>query len=304
MSEPQRSVLVTGATGFVGSHLCARLAAQGVQVIALQHRTRVTRRDAGVRVVQSLDLLPDDLHLDAIVNLAGARILGAPWTRTRRDQLLASRLDTTASVVRLIARLAAKPLVLVSASAVGYYGIRGNEPLDEAAAGQPIFQSLLCQRWEQAAQRATEHGVRVTMLRFGVVLGRGGALPALLRPARLGLAAVLGSGNQGMPWIHIEDALRLIELAIGDQHLQGAVNAVAPEHVTQREFQQALVSVLHRPLWLRLPAWPLRMMLGEMSQLLLDGQHVAPRRCQQHGFQFNHPRLRGALADLLSSRNP
>jgi uncharacterized protein (TIGR01777 family) len=269
-------------------------------VIALQHHAGVTGV-AGIHVVQNLDLLPDDLQLDAIVNLAGARILGAPWTRARRNQLLSSRLDTTASLVRLVARLAVRPAVLVSASAVGYYGIHGSEPLDEEAAGQPIFQSQLCQRWEQAAQLATEHGVRVATLRFGVVLGLdGGALPALLRPARLGLSAVLGTGRQGMPWIHIEDALRLIEHAIGDHQLQGAVNAVAPEHVTQREFQQGLASVLHRPLWLRLPAWPLRLMLGEMSQLLLDGQHVVPRKCQQHGFWFKHPRLRAALADLLS----
>lgn len=300
MRDPTAGVLVTGATGFVGKHLCAGLAAQGVQVIALQHRTRVTSGGAGMRVVHSLDELPDDVQLDAIVNLAGARILGVPWTRTRRDKLLSSRLDTTASLVHLIARLAAKPRVLVSASAVGYYGIRGSEPLAEDAAGQAIFQSELCQRWELAAQVATEHGVRVAMLRFGVVLGLdGGALPALLRPARLGLSAVLGKGKQGMPWIHIDDAVRLIEHAIGERGLQGAVNAVAPEHVTQQEFQQQLTSVLRRPLWLRLPGWPLRLMLGEMSQLLLDGQHVLPDKCRQYGFQFEHPRLRAALENLL-----
>jgi uncharacterized protein len=300
MSDAGLRILVTGASGFVGRHLCARLAAKGQHVIALQHQTAVTGLAAGTQVVQSLETLPDDLHLDAIVNLAGARILGMPWTSARRRQLLSSRLDTTAAVVRLAGRLKVKPRVLVSASAVGYYGIRGDEALDETATGQPIFQSQLCQRWEQAALAVAEQGVRVALLRFGVVLGTdGGALPALLQPARLGVAAVLGTGTQGMPWIHIDDAVRVIEHAICDPQLQGPLNVVATDHVTQREFQRVLTSVLHRPLWLRMPGWPLRLMLGEMSQLLLDGQHVVPRKVLQRGFHFDHPQLRGALESLL-----
>jgi uncharacterized protein (TIGR01777 family) len=298
------TVLVTGASGFVGRHLCASLAAQGVQIIALQHRT-VAAATPGVRVVQTLDALPDDLQLDAIVNLAGAPILRTPWTASRRRLLLSSRLDTTASVVKLISRLQQRPQVLLSASAVGYYGVRGDEPLDESATGQAIFQSELCQRWEQAALPVGELGVRVVLLRFGVVLGTdGGALPPQVLPARLGVAAVLGSGRQGMPWIHIDDAVGIIELALRTPLLRGALNLVAPGHVTQRQFQRVLTQVLQRPLWLRVPAWPVRLLLGEMTQLLLDGQHVVPKKCLEQGYAFRHPQLRGALEDLLASPTP
>jgi uncharacterized protein (TIGR01777 family) len=293
-----QSVLVTGASGFVGRHLCASLASRGTQIIALQHRRAATT--PGVQAVMSLDDLPSDLKLDAIVNLAGAPILGAPWTTERRKLLLSSRLDTTAAVVKLISRLQWRPRVLVSASAVGYYGVRGDEPLEEDASGQDIFQSQLCQQWEQAALKATRLGVRVVLPRFGVVLGRdGGALPPQLVPARLALAPVLGNGRQGFPWIHIEDAVEIIELALQNPQWRGPVNAVSPGHVTQREFQQALAQVLHRPLWLRVPAWPLRLLLGEMAQLLVDGQHVVPRQCMDRGYRFRFTRLRGALENLL-----
>ncbi len=296
-----KTVLVTGASGFVGRHLCASLGAQGAQIIALQHRT-VAAATPGVRVVQSLDTLPDDLQLDAIVNLAGAPILRTPWTAARRRLLLSSRLDTTASVLKLIARLRQRPQVFISASAVGYYGVRGDEPLDESATGQAIFQSELCQRWEQAALPAAELGVRVVLLRFGVVLGTdGGALPPQVLPARFGVAAVLGDGRQGMPWIHIEDAVGIIEHAMRTSTLAGAVNVVAPDHVTQRQFQRVLTQVLQRPLWLRVPAWPVRLLLGEMTQLLLDGQHVVPKKCVEQGYQFRHPLLRAALENLLLS---
>lgn len=298
------TVLVTGASGFVGRHLCASLTAQGVQIIALQHRT-VAAAIPGVRVVQSLDALPDDLQLDAIVNLAGAPILRTPWTSARRRLLLSSRLDTTAAVVKLIARLRQRPPVFISSSAVGYYGVRGDEPLDESATGQAIFQSELCQRWEQAALPAEELGVRVVLLRFGVVLGTdGGALPPQVLPARFGVAAVLGHGRQGMPWIHIDDAVAIIEHALRTPPLRGALNVVAPEHVTQRQFQRVLTQVLQRPLWLRVPAWPLRLLLGEMTQLLLDGQHVVPKKCVEQGYRFRHPQLRGALENLLGSAKP
>lgn len=298
---PPSSVLVTGASGFIGRHLIRTLLAEGHAVLALQHRQKVAVNLAGVGVgvVRDIREISTTSPLAAIINLAGARILGPPWTRQRRETLLHSRLSTTSAVVDLIARLP-QPPVLVSASAIGYYGVRGNEPLDESADSQPIFQSQLCAQWEQAAARGRESGSRVTCLRFGVVLGRdGGALPALLRPARLGLGAVLGSGNQGMPWIHVEDAVRLIRFAMSRDELAGAVNAVAPGHVTQREFQQTLGKVLRRPAWLRVPAAPLRAALGEMAQLLVDGQHVVPARAQAAGFAFRHPQLEGALTHLL-----
>jgi uncharacterized protein len=298
---PAQRVLVTGASGFVGQHLCAALAEAGVAVLALQHRHAVSGLAPSAQVITDLGALPDDLALDAIVNLAGARILGVPWTASRRNLLLNSRLGTTTALVQLVARLRSPPPVMVSASAVGYYGVRGDEPLDEAAASQPIFQSQLCERWERAAMLAQDHRVRVVMPRLGVVLGTdGGALPSLLRPARIGLGAILGEGRQGFPWIHIDDVVALLRFAIDNPALRGPVNAVAPGHVTQAQFQRTLGNVLGRGTWVRVPAWPLRLMLGEMAQLLVDGQHVVPSKAAAHGFRFQYPELDSALVALLT----
>ena len=215
--------------------------------------------------------------------------------------LLESRLGPTAALVRWLAQCEERPEVLVSASAVGFYGVRGEEPVDETAGPQPIFQSDLCRRWEDAVSEVSGLGLRWVTLRFGVVLGTdGGALPALVRPARMGLAAVMGHGRQGFPWIHIEDAVGLIQWAIDHREVHGPVNAVAPETVSQRQFQQVLSEVLGRRLLLRVPAWPMRIALGEMAQLLLDGQYVVPARALEGGFQFSFPGLRGAFENLLT----
>ena len=281
---PPRCILVTGSTGFIGRHLLARLRARGDQVIGLRRGERP----------------PPGQHIDAVVNLAGAPILGLPWTAARRRQLLSSRLDTTRALIQALADDGQHPPVFVSASAIGYYGVRGDEPLDEQAAPQPIFQSRLCREWEEVACTAEGLGSRVVRLRLGVVLGRdGGALPQLALPVRLGLGAILGSGQQGAPWIHIEDVVRLIEFALDQPQLAGAVNAVAPGHVTHAQMQRTLARVLHRPLWLRVPAFVLRAALGEMAQLLVDGQHVVPARALAAGFTFAHPQLEPALQGLL-----
>jgi uncharacterized protein (TIGR01777 family) len=190
--------------------------------------------------------------------------------------------------------------VVVSDSAVGYYGVRGDEPLDESAAPQDLFQSQLCSEWEQEIRGVEALGPRVVRLRFGIVLGRdGGALPQLARPVRLGMGARLGDGRQGMPWIHIEDAVRLILFALDDAALSGPVNAVAPGHTNHAGFMEAMGRVLHRPVWLRVPAFALRALLGEMAQLLVDGQHVVPARAMAAGFGFRHPDLEPALRELL-----
>ena len=299
----RRRVLVTGATGFIGRHVVAALEARGDVVVAWSRRPeRVAALcGAAVEAVAHLEQLPATLPLDAIVNLAGAPILGPPWTTGRRALLRESRIDTTRAVVALCARLATPPRVLVSASAIGYYGPRGAETLDEASPPQRVFQSELCDAWEHSAAAATALGVRVVPLRFGVVLGTdGGALPLLARPVRLGLGTILGSGRQGAPWIHIADATRLVLFALDTPTLQGPVNAVAPATPSHREFQEALGTVLHRPIWLHIPALLLRAALGEMAQLLVDGQFIVPSRALAAGFTFQHPRLIDALSNLLT----
>lgn len=293
-------VLVTGASGFMGRHACAWLAARGVEVLAMRHRQPVPAQLRNLRQIRSLDEIPPDLPVDAVINLAGARIVGAPWTTARRRILRDSRLATTDALVKWMCARAVLPAVLVSASAVGFYGVRDAQPVDESAGPQPIFQSELCRQWEESALVARACGIRVVTPRLGVVLGaRGGALQQLVRPARFGMAAVLGDGRQGFPWIHVDDAVELFGFALGDSTLHGPINAVAPELVSQAQFQRVLCEVLRRPQWLRVPAAPLRLMLGEMAQMLVDGQYVKPARALAAGFSFSHPTLRDALEQLL-----
>jgi predicted DCC family thiol-disulfide oxidoreductase YuxK len=190
----------------------------------------------------------------------------------------------------------------LSASAIGYYGIHGDEVLDERAAPQPIFQSQLCQQWEAAAQAADDLGVRLVTLRLGLVLARhGGALPSMALPVRLGVGAIIGTGRQWVSWIHIDDAVRLIEFALGNLGLRGAVNAVAPTPLSHDAFQRELARTLRRPVWLCIPAWVLRNTLGEMAQLLLDGQRVVPHRAVTAGFVFQYSESGAALRQLLGS---
>jgi uncharacterized protein len=300
-SATPRAVLITGATGFVGGHVVRRLVARGDEVIVLtrDEDKALNRFGPHARIVSSLDAISSDTRIDAVINLAGAPILGMPWTRARRRKLLASRLDVTRELVQLSARLTKAPRVLVNASAIGYYGVRGEEWLDEGADPQDSFQSQLCQQWECTAVAAESLGTRVVRLRFGLVLGRdGGALPQFMRPARFGLGAVLGSGRQWVSWIHIDDLVRLIEFALEKPALRGAVNAVAPKPATHLQLQRAITGALHRPLWFRVPAFVLRFAMGEMAQLLVDGQKVIPSRAVALGFVFRHPHLREAIADL------
>lgn len=305
MKTNPRSVLVTGATGFIGGHLVRRLISRGDRVIVLTRDAdhALDRFGPHVQIITSLTGLGDETPIDAVVNLAGAPILGFPWTRRRRAKLLDSRIETTRALVAFIGRLAHPARVLVNASAIGYYGVRQNEWLDENSSPGADFQSVLCQGWEAAAQAAEGLGTRVVRLRIGLVLGLdGGALPQLLLPVRLFMGCIVGSGAQWVSWIHIGDLVRLFEFALDTPTVRGPLNAVAPMAVTHRQFQRALANVLHRPLWLRLPAFVLRTMLGEMSQLLVDGQHVVARRAVEAGFTFRYRQVGRALANLFGER--
>ncbi len=303
--QPQ-SILVTGGTGFIGTALVRRLIERGDRVYVVARSPEKAERLFGghALIVPSLQALPETVKIDAIVNLAGAPVFGRPWTDARKVALVRSRIDTTRALVDWVADHAAKPRVLVSASAVGWYGAdRGDQVLTESATAGGDFPAMLCAACEKEARRAEHLDLRVCRLRIGLVLGSGGGmLQPMLRAFKLGLGGRFGTGQQWMSWIHLEDLLALIIRAIDDPTFMGAINAVAPQPVTNAEFTRTLAAALHRPAILHAPAFALRLALGEMATLLLDGQRVLPERADQLGFQFRYRELGAALAEIAGTQ--
>jgi hypothetical protein len=303
LAAPQ-TVLVTGATGFVGSRLVEALSAAGHDVIVLvRDPVRATALRPPFRLITRLDQLPSDTPIDAIVNLAGEPIANGLWTRARRRRILASRLRMTGRIVRLIARLATPPKVLISGSAIGWYGLWQDESLTEFDGGKRCFTHRVCEAWEQAARRAQQFGVRVVRLRTGLVLGtEGGLLSRLLIPFEYGLGGPIGSGAQWMSWIERDDLVRLIAYAIATPDLLGPVNATAPEPVRNADFAATLARALNRPAVLRMPAALLHGLAGDFAtEFLLGGQRVLPAKAELSGFKFRYPTLESAFAALLGS---
>jgi uncharacterized protein (TIGR01777 family) len=299
------AVLVTGGTGFIGTALIRALLAEGRRVIVLSRDARRASARFGPRVlaVETLDALPAETPIAAIVNLGGAAILGRRWSRRRKAVLMSSRIDLTRQLCRLAERLDARPAVLVSASAVGFYGVRDDgEELDETAPAQPgVFQSDLCAAWEAEANAMRTLGGRVARLRFGAVVGRSGGLyPPLAAASRFGLGAVLGRGDQKMPWVHLDDAVAAIRFAIDKPLLDGPANVVAPELVSQAGFARAIAQAHGRAARPRIPATLIRALAGEAATILLDGQAATPRRLLAAGFRFRHPTLESALAECAA----
>jgi uncharacterized protein (TIGR01777 family) len=307
VSSPRR-VFVTGATGLVGRSLCAALAEAGDVVIAQSRSPRVggTEGPGGVRWVQSelaAGNSPDGLEgCDAVIHLAGEPIAGGRWSAARKRRLVESRVDTTRALVAAIARLDSPPAALLCASATGVYGPRQDELLSEASPAGQDFLSRLCVDWEAEAQRASEQGVRVVCLRFGPVLSAaGGALAPMARAFRWGVGGPLGPPGSWFPWIHEEDATRLVRYAL-DGPLSGPVNLVSPQPSTMGDFSSALGRALRRPAWLRTPLPLMRLAMGEMASALVPGQRVVPAVALDAGFEFRHPDLDEALRSCLGGR--
>lgn len=301
MRAPQ-TVLVTGATGFVGSRLAASLSAAGHHVIALvRDPTKALTLPLPITLITSLDQLAADTRIDAVVNLAGEPINNGLWTEAKRQAIVQSRVGMTEDVVRLIARLDRKPEVLVNGSAIGWYGLWQDQPLTESAKSHASFSHDLCEAWEQAARGAEAHGVRVAALRIGLVVGRdGGFLARLLTPFEFGLGGPIGSGHQWMSWIERDDLVRLIAHVIMSPDLAGPINATAPLPVRNLTFTAELAHRLHRPAVFRIPATLLRRVGGDLAnELLLGGQRVVPNKALSHGFVFRHQSLRSALQAIL-----
>ena len=295
----QRHLLITGGTGFVGEGLVAALSAGGHRVTVLTRSlSHAAALPDAVNLITSLDAIAADSQIDAVINLAGEPIAAGRWTKARRAQIIASRVDVTRACVALIARLQTKPAAFISGSAIGWYGLNHSEQLDEASPGNDCFSRQVCLAWEAAAAGAQ---CRTVLLRTGLVLGpKGGLLTRMLPPFRLGLGGPFGKGENWMSWIHRDDLIRLIAQCISDPALSGPVNGTAPHPVTGYTFAKALGRAIRRPVFLSVPAAPLRLVLGDFAEeLLLGGQRVLPAKAQRSGFTFAYPDLDPALADVL-----
>lgn len=290
-------VLLTGGTGFIGEPVARALRTAG-------HDVTIVSRQPGFVPAKAIAwdavgaVMPET---DAVVNLAGESIAAGRWTDARKAAIVASRVDGTRALVAAMAASAARPKVLVSASAVGFYGPRGDEELDEEAPSGEGFLASVCRQWEEAAWRARDLGVRVAALRIGVVLGPGGgALGRMVIPFRAGVGGRLGSGRQWMSWIHRDDVVGLVLAAVEREAYDGPVNATAPAPVRNCDFTVALARAVHRPAFFPVPAVALRLLLGEMAEMLLTGQRVVPTAALAAGYAFKQPELAEALVAALA----
>ncbi len=292
-------ILVTGGTGFIGSELVGRLLASGHSVTVLT-RQSLAGRDQ-LRYIASLDDLADASSPDAVINLAGASLAERRWTEQYKQEIFSSRLDTTRRLIDLIGRLKRPPRVLLSASAIGYYGHHESEKLDEDGEAVPGFAHDLCSQWESLALGAEPFGVRVCLLRFGVVLdAAGGAFVQMARPFRMGIGNWLGDGQQWLSWIHRYDAVAAIEFLLAEETCSGAFNLTAPNPVTSRGFCAAMKRHFKTVFTAPVPAPVMRLMVGEMAdELLLNGQRVVPSALLGAGFNFKYPELEDALEAIL-----
>jgi hypothetical protein len=305
-------IVVAGGSGFLGRALTRRLLDDGHRVQVLTRQTVRSDTDDPTSSVQRVTWVPDGdtgpwasacRGADVVVNLAGESIGDRRWSMLRKAQLVASRLKPTRSLVAFIRNVDPQPALLVSSSAIGFYGDRGGDALTESAERGSDFLAELCGEWEHEASTARSAATRVAIVRTGIVLDPAeGALSKMLPPFRLGAGGPFGSGRQCMSWIHRDDWVSLVRWVVGTPGLDGPFNATAPYPVTNAEFARTLGHALHRPAVLPAPGFALRLLLGEMAQaLLLSGQHVTPHRAIDLGFRFAFERLDAALADLLST---
>ncbi|HLE20887.1 MAG TPA: TIGR01777 family oxidoreductase [Vicinamibacteria bacterium] len=298
-------IAVTGATGLIGAALCERLRQEGNDVLVITRRENSSspfpvvhwNPERGELDTRSLE------GVDAVVHLAGETI-AERWTPEKKERIRTSRVAGTRFLVDGLKRLSKRPSVLIGSSAVGFYGNRGDEELDEGSPPGTGFLPEICQAWEAEVARASELGMRAVRLRTGIVLStKGGALAKMLLPFKLGLGGPVGSGSQWMSWIHIDDVVGGYHFALHHSDLSGAANLTAPQPVRNADFTRALGRALGRPAFLPAPGFALKLIFGQMAQdLLLDGQRVLPRRLESAGYKFQHTAVDDALADVVSSR--
>lgn len=300
-------VAITGATGFVGSRLVERLQAEGHQPLILTRN-----RSAALRTFPKLEIVdytPTEsgswqkviAGCDAVVHLAGEPIAESRWTPQQKQEILNSRQLGTQKIVEAIAQANPKPKVLVNASAIGYYGSSETASFDETSSPGNDFLAEVCQDWESEAQKVKDYGVRLVILRLGIVLGNGGALAKMIPPFKMFAGGPLGSGQQWFSWIHRDDLVNLIIEALTRPDIEGVLNATAPNPVRMSEFCQSLGEALNRPSWLPVPSFALEALLGEGAMVVLEGQQVLPKRTTTYGFNYQYPTVKSALSEILTS---
>jgi uncharacterized protein (TIGR01777 family) len=300
-------ILITGSTGLVGTALTQDLQRASHTVCRLI-RPGTTTQSIGNTQGFDVNWNPATGELggaavgaDAVVNLAGASIAGGRWTPQRKALLRSSRVDTTRALVQALAKMSARPRVLVSASATGYYGNRGDETLTEESQPGTDFLSGIAKEWESEALKAEALGIRVVRARFGVILSKqGGALPQMIRPFQFGVGGKIGTGKQWLSWIALDDVIAILRLAVENANITGPLNVISPQPVTNADFTKILATALHRPALFPVPAYALRLIFGEMAEaLLLSSQRVLPYQLQKLNYQFHHPDLAAALTAIL-----
>lgn len=302
-------VLVTGATGMIGKELCRVLAADGNELVILSRRpeaSTVAHGSQSFRWNPDLELPPKEAWdgVDAVVHLAGEPVAGARWTEEQKRRIRDSRVKGTRNLIDGMKQLAVCPQILVSGSAVGFYGNRGQELLDERSSAGKGFLSEVCVEWEHEAERAQALGVSVSLIRTGVVLGMsGGALEKMLLPFKLGLGGRLGDGQQWFPWIHEDDIVGIVQHALFHPQVSGPVNGVAPGIVNNAEFTTAFAAGLNRPTFFPVPEFALRLLMGEMADVVLASQRVFPKVALNTGYKFKYTNLPSAIENILKHRH-
>ncbi|MCL1051439.1 TIGR01777 family oxidoreductase [Shewanella abyssi] len=298
------NILITGASGFIGTQLVKRLSHHQLTLLTRHPEHTAKHLGAHHHYLCSLDGLTNLDSFDAVINLAGEPIAAKRWSKAQKQAICHSRWSITANLAQLNSASDNPPATFISASAVGYYGSQGSQHIDETCQLSPEskaeFTHQVCQRWEQEAQKAASPATRVCIIRIGLVLGaQGGALAKMLPAFKLGLGGPIASGQQGMSWIHLNDLISLFEFLLINPHTSGIYNGCAPTPVSNKEFTKALGAALNRPACIPVPAFGLKLALGEMSTLLIDGQYVLPKRTLEDGFEFKYSTIDSALNALF-----
>jgi uncharacterized protein len=301
-------VAITGATGFVGSRLVERLQSLGHEVIVLTRNPAAARQKFPIAVYKTVEILgyasdwqTQIAGCDGVVNLAGTPIADQKWTPEYKQQILDSRLQTTANLVAAMAQADPQPKVLVSASAIGFYGTSETREFNEQSPAGNDFLAEICEQWEAAATQVQASGTRLVILRLGIVLGMGGALGKMLTPFRLFAGGPIGSGRQWFSWIHQDDVVNLIVKALTDSAMQGVYNATAPSPVRMAELCHVLGQQMKRPSWLPVPGFAIEALLGDGAVVVLEGQKVMPQQTLNSGFNYEYQTLDRALAQILTT---